>query len=439
MAKRGFFRDFMGVLNSNIFSLICALLISVLLARVLGADGYGVFNALIVIPTIVVSLTHLGIRGASIYLLGQKKYGDDQIVSSVLFILVFAGLLGMMLSLVGYYFFFNVSFTYTLIGLVLFVIPFRLSTIYITGIFLGKDEIKEANQLNWAINFINLLLAALLVWGLQLDILGAVISALAANVLVSVWALRGMVKRFQVRFVYIPEIVKHILRLGLLFSITFFVIQLNYKIDILLLERWSTITEVGIYSLATQIAEQLWQLPLAIGIVLFSRTANQGDQSDLASTIVPLARLTFILVSGIALIMFLVVPFLIPLIFGSDFAPSSEILQLILPGIIVMAIFRVLSGQLEGMGKPHITIYIFLPALVLNIILNYFWIPEHGGMGAALASNVSYLLGSLGYWIYYARMNKVGYLDIFKFRMSDFDAIAKLYKRLKTLGNKGTT
>ncbi len=434
VAKRGFFRDFVGVLNSNIFSLICALLISVLLTRVLGAEGYGLFNALVVVPLIVVSLTHLGIRGASIYLLGQKKYPDDQIVSSVLFILVFAGLLGMLMSLLGYYYLDNPDFTHLLIALVLFVIPFRLSIIYITGIFLGKDEIKKANQLNWAINFINLLLAAILVWGMNMDIVGAVISALGANVLVSIWALQSIFKSFTIKFVFLPRIVKHIIRMGLLFSITFFVIQLNYKLDILLLERWSTMTEVGVYSLATQIAEQLWQVPLAIGIVLFSRTANQGDQKELAQTIVPLARLTIWVVSGIALLMFVLAPFLIPLIFGSEFSSSAPMLQLILPGIIIMAVFRVLSGQLEGMGKPHITIYIFIPALMINVGLNYLWIPEYGGLGAAMASNISYVLGAIGYWIYYAVINQVSFWEILRFRKSDFNQLSGLMDKIRSRG-----
>lgn len=432
MAKRGFFRDFLGVFNSNIASLLSALLISVLLTRILGAEGYGVFNALVVVPTIVISLTHLGVRGASLYLLGQKKYDENEIVSSVLLILIFSGLLGMVLSLVGYYLFYIPEFSFWLVGIALVVIPFRLSVIYIMGIFLGKDEIREANQMNWTINFLNLLLAVLLVWGLKQGILGAVISVLASNIMVSVYALRKVFKRFVIRLVYIHHIVKHILRLGLLFSITFFVIQLNYKIDIILLEKWSSLSEVGVYSLATQIAEQLWQVPLAIGIVLFSRTANQSDHSGTSSTVLPLTRLTFLVVLGIAAVMYLVAPFVIPFFFGAEFIPSVDMLRLILPGIIVMAVFRVLSGQLEGMGKPQVAIYIFVPALIVNIILNWLWIPEYGGLGAAMASNVSYLLGAIGYWIYYSIINQLGYFELFNFKKSDFQVIRTLFGNLDT-------
>ncbi|PIY34554.1 MAG: hypothetical protein COZ08_01285, partial [Bacteroidetes bacterium CG_4_10_14_3_um_filter_42_6] len=164
-------------------------------------------------------------------------------------------------------------------------------------------------------------------------------------------------------------------------------------------EKLSTINEVGLYALATQIAEQLWQIPLAVGIVLFSRTSNDGGQI-LPSSVIALTRTTFIIVFIMAAALFLLAPFVIPLVFGNAFSASSLMLQIILPGIVILTFFRVLSGQLAGMGKPQVTLYIFAPALVINIVLNFLWIPGYGGKGAAMASNVSYLMGSLGYWIY---------------------------------------
>ena len=429
MAKRGFFRDFMGVLNSNVVSLVSALLMVVVLTRVMGTDGYGAYNALIVVPLIVVSLTHLGIRGASIYLLGSKKYDENHLVSSIVLILIGSSTIGILLSAIGFYFYREPSFTLLLISLVLFVIPFRLATIYVGGVFLGKDEIKKSNQLNWMINVINLVLAAVLVWWLDYGLLGAVIATLAANAWVAMVAMRMLTKNFEIKIIYHPVIVKHLLRMGLLFSISFFILQLNYKVDILLLEKLSTVNEVGLYALATQIAEQLWQIPLAVGIVLFSRTSNDGGQI-LPSSVIALTRTTFIIVFIMATALFLLAPFVIPLVFGNAFSASSLMLQIILPGIVILTFFRVLSGQLAGMGKPQVTLYIFAPALVINILLNFLWIPGYGGKGAAMASNVSYLMGSLGYWIYYARLHHLSLFELFHFRKTDFDSLNNLIKKI---------
>ena len=208
-------------------------------------------------------------------------------------------------------------------------------------------------------------------------------------------------------------------------------LQLNYRIDILLLEKMRDAAEVGIYSIGASIAEQIWQLPLAIGIVVFSRTANTEDQEAMKATTGVLLRLSFLFSLGLALLMFLLVPYLVPMIFGDEYIPSIRIIQLILPGIIMVVLFRILSGHLAGMGRPEITLYVFLPALVLNIILNFLWIPGYGGEGAAMATNISYTAGSIGYLIVYSRILKVPVKDILVVKKSDFSRVQALIRGLR--------
>ena len=431
MAKRGFLRDTIGVLNSNIVSIVCMLLAVILLTRILGTEGFGLYYALLVIPIIVVSFTNLGIRGASIFMIGQKKYSDDHIVSSVLLILIFTSIIGILLSIGAYTIFDEPDYTVLIIGLVVLIIPFRLAIVYIGGVFFGKDEIQKANQFEWSINLINFVLVVILVWWLQMGLLGAVISISVANVVVGLWGLYIIFRKFEIRFQFHSEIVKKLLKLGIMFSFTFFVVQLNYRLDILLIEKLSTIHEVGIYSLGVHIAEQLWQIPFAISIVLFSRTANLEDQNQITKSTISLARLSFLLIFMLSLVALFVAPVIIPFVFGEEFAPSTEILFLMLPGILILVIFRVLSGQLAGMGKPQYAIYAFLPALLINIVLNFIWIPEYGGKGAAWASNVSYTIGTIGYWIIYSRLLKVDYLEIFRFQKSDISTFADLKIKLQ--------
>ncbi len=430
MAKRNFLRDFIGVFNSNVFSIICGVLVVILLTNILGSEGFGLYYALLVIPIIVVSLTHLGIRGASIFLIGQKKYSDDDIVSSVLTILIFTSIIGIVMSIIAYYFFYEPEYTITLIALVVVIIPFRLGIVYIGGIYFGKDEIKQANRLEWSINLINLLLAVIMVWWLETGLLGAIISQTVANILVGIYALVSMTRKFNVRISYNSAIVKHLLRLGIMYAFTFFVVQLNYRLDILLLEKLSTLNEVGVYSLGVHIAEQLWQVPFAISIVLFSRTANLKDQKKITSSSITLARQSFMLIILLSVFVILLAPYIIPFVFGNDFIASVTILNLILPGVIILVIFRVLSGQLAGIGKPQYAIYVFVPALIINVILNFLWIPEYGAMGAAWASDISYAIGTIGYWLVFAKVTNVSRWEILKFSKKDISIFADLKNRL---------
>ncbi|MDT8393779.1 MAG: polysaccharide biosynthesis C-terminal domain-containing protein [Bacteroidales bacterium] len=431
MAKRRFSRDVVGVFNSNVFSIIAGLLASIILARVLEPDKFGVFTALIIIPMIVVSLTNLGIRGSAIFHVGKGKYDKNELVSSIVLLLIFASVLGMIISAVTYWVYDEPNFTLMMIGLVLLVIPGRLAIIYFGGIFLGNDEIRKANQLNWITNAINLAFIALLVWWFQFEIIGAIIAFLVSASIVAIYGLILVRRSFKLRLTIHKEILFGLLKLGVLFSFSFFIIQLNYRIDILLIEKLRDATEVGLYSIGASIAEQLWQLPLAISIVVFSRSAGSANRKEMAGMTIVLLRLSFLFALFASVLMFFLVPYLVPLIFGDAYIPSIRIIQLILPGIIMVVIFRILSGHIAGIGKPELTIYIFLPALLVNVLLNLLWIPRYGGEGAAMATNVSYSLGSFAYLIAYSRIVKVPVREIISYKKSDFMQIWYIFKGMK--------
>jgi O-antigen/teichoic acid export membrane protein len=430
MAKRMFSKDVVGVFNSNVFSLISGLLLSVLLTRELGPAGFGLFTSLAVIPLIIVSITNLGIRGASIFLLGQKKYAEQEIISAILALLALSSIAGILLSFVAYQVYDDPGFTLLLIGLVLAVIPFRLAIIYIGGIFLGKDEIRKANQLNWPINLLNLLLAVVLVWGLKYDVTGAVVATLIANILVSIYAFVILSREARLKLRFNLPIIKKLFGLGILYSASFFIIQLNYRIDIVLLEKMKDLQEVGLYSLGVNIAEQLWQIPLAVSIVLFSRTANTENPAEMTYKTIRLARASLILAVAVSIVIVIIAPWVVPAVFGKEFTPSVLLLQVILPGIVFLVIFRVLSGQLAGMGKPQLSIYIFAPALILNVGLNLLLIPSYGGLGAAIATNISYFAGATGYWIIFARHCGTGYFEILKFSGDDLKVFKDILVKL---------
>ncbi len=416
--------------SSNVFSLICGLLLSILLTRTLGPEGFGLFSSLIVIPLIVVSITNLGIRGAAIFLLGQKKYPEQRIVSSILTLYLLSAFAGILLSFIAYRIYDNPDFTALLIALVLAVIPFRLALVYLGGIFIGKDEIRKANQMNWPVNLLNLALAAWLVWGMRLEVPGAVVAALLANVAVAAYGFFALSKHYRISFRFDPVLIKKLFLLGILYSASFFIIMLNFRVDIIILERLAGLEQVGWYSLGVNIAEQLWQIPLAISIILFSRTASTEEPHAMTRRTLALARASLVLSIGLSVAIFLVAPWIIPPVFGEKFTPSVLLLQAILPGVVLMVIFRILSGQIAGMGKPQLSIYVFLPALIINIVLNLILIPRYQALGAAVATNISYAFGAVGYWIIFARQTGCGYFDIIRFQKNDVLAMTGIVARL---------
>jgi O-antigen/teichoic acid export membrane protein len=310
-------------------------------------------------------------------------------------------------------------------------IPLVLCNIFAGGVFLGKQEILRANILNAGPTFMNLVFIILFVWILKLSVLGAFLALFIGNLVMSFFVFYVIRKSYKITWKYHEKIMKSMVRLGAVFALSVFIMQLNYRVDVLLLKKLSTLTQVGLYSLATQIAEQLWHIPYAIETIILTRSAAEPDEQLVHRTVASIARVSLLIgIAGCIAIYFLAPP-LIPLVFGKDFAGSVPLIQMILPGVMILVIFRILNSRLAGMGKPQIAIFTFIPALIINVILNLIWIPKYGAMGAVWATNVSYAAGTVIFLVVYLRKTQMSFYELARFRKSDFYFLKKFKTRFK--------
>jgi len=430
MAKRSFFQDILSILGSNITVTICNLINGVLLSRILGAAGFGLYSSIIVVPIIVIGFTQLGIRRSAIYHIGNKILPESNIVSALFILLLWTSGLSIIICGLVYFFSDSVPYDPLIIVMVLLTIPLLLVNIFAGGVYLGKDEIRKASIINAGPTLLTLLLTAAFVWVLKLSVLGSFIAIFLANAIMFIFVYRTFVSDYhtQITWKYHEPIMKSMIKLGLVNAIAIFIMQLNYRVDILMLKKLSSLEEVGFYSLATQIAEQLWYIPYAIETIILSRSANNKSDQFMPKTVASIFRVSFLIGLLGSIIIFFITPALVPLVFGQEYIHSVPMIQTILPGILILIGFRILNSHLTGMGKPQIAIYTFFPALLINFILNILLIPRYGGVGSAWATNASYAIGSVIFVVLYSRLLKIPLPDILRYRKSDFYFIRDIRK-----------
>ncbi len=432
MAKRSYLRDILSVLSSNLTVAFCNLAIGVLLSRLLGAAGFGLYSAIIVVPLIVIGFTQLGIKRSTIYHIGNKLLPEDNIVSALFILMIYTSVLSIVIC--GTVFFFSATqpFDPLIVVLVLLTIPLLLTNVYAGGVFLGKDEIRRASVLNAGPTILILVFTVVFVWGLKMSVLGAFLAILLANIVMFIYNYHVFFHeyRYNITWKYHESLMKSLVKLGLVNAIAVFIMQLNLRMDILMLKKLSTLEEVGFYSLAMQIAEQLWHVPYAIETIILSRSANSNKDQQIHRTVASIFRVSLIIGVLGGIFIFFVAPPLVPLVFGKEFIPSITMIQIVLPGILFLIGFRILNSRLTGMGKPQIAIFTFLPALVINFIANLFLIPRFGGVGAAWATNISYGIGSVAFILIYSRQIGMPLTEILRIRKSDFYFIRDFKKIL---------
>lgn len=422
MARKSYFRDILSVFGSNLSVTFSNLLIGIILSRVLGAAGYGLYSSLIVVPIIVIGFTQLGIRRSTIYHIGKKDVDENNLASALILLWFYTSALSIIICGLVFFFSANQPYDPLMVVLVLLTIPLLLMNLFAGGIFLGKEEIRRANIINAGPTLITLVLTVLFVWLMKLSVLGAFIAIATANFIMFFFVYRTLIGeyRYKITWKYHEGLMKSMVRLGLVNAVAIFVMQLNYRIDVLMLKKLSSLEQVGFYSLATQIAEQIWHIPHAIEAIVLSRSANTNDNDSMIRVVASIFRVSMLVGIFGAGIIFVAAPYLIPLIFGADFVNSVPMIQAILPGVVILVGFRILNSMLIGKGKPEIAIYAFVPALVVNFIANIFMIPKFGGIGAVWSTNISYILGSIAFLILFSKKVKMPLSEILTYRKSDF-------------------
>jgi O-antigen/teichoic acid export membrane protein len=316
-------------------------------------------------------------------------------------------------------------------------IPVRLVNKYTRGILIGSEQFKRSNKISWIPNFLNLFSVILFVVIFKWSVLGAILSLLISNIFVGVFAVWLIAKDNKITIGFDFKIIKSLLQLGLVYAIAIFLVKLNFRIDILLLKYLSTTAEVGFYNQGVSVAER-WQAPFALGAVILSRSANTENQEAVHNQIARLFIMTIIIGILAASVVYIIAPVFVPFVYGKAFTPSVQIVQFILPAVVLVIMAKILASRLAGLQKTYLVILLYLPALIINIVLNLILIPKYQAMGAVISTNVSYSISFLGIVIIYSKIINRSVFNLFIFRKSDFDFVPALKKMLinKLTGKK---
>jgi O-antigen/teichoic acid export membrane protein len=153
-----------------------------------------------------------------------------------------------------------------------------------------------------------------------------------------------------------------------------------------------------------QAAEAMWLIPAAIATAITGPVVHD-DEHD-ASTLVRRSALKgLVYTAGVALVVGLAAPFLIPFLFGSDFDSAARPLAILLPGIVAYAPVTVLVVYLSlRHGRPNLSLGVAVVAMVVTAALALVLIPRWGAEGAAAASALGYAAGSALAWVLFARL-----------------------------------
>tara|TARA_R110002020_G_scaffold442020_1_gene653192 strand:- start:12330 stop:13622 length:1293 start_codon:yes stop_codon:yes gene_type:complete len=423
-----FLKDLKNVGLSKIGIILFGLGKSVILARFLGPDANGTIASLAVFPSLFMTFGSLGIRQSTAYFLGKGIFNEEEIKRGIVQIWLLSCVFSLISSIVLIKYFSSSGEDNLLVFLAVLPIPFSLFNTYNSGIFLGKNQITAFNRINWIPPFIGLISTFFLVVIFNFSIAGAMFSGFLGGFYMFVLLLAK--KKFLDSFTWKVNwnVFKSLISLGIVYAIALVLINLNYKIDVILLDKISTPFQTGIYSKGASIIEYLWQIPMLLSTIVFARSASSKKSKEFSYKVVQLLRISFVAIFLGSVLLGLTAPWLIYGLFGSEFELSANVLVYLLPGVLLLTIFKVLNMDLAGRGKPWISLKAMLPALIVNVILNLYMIPDFGAIGASIASTISYSVAAVIYLIVYSKEVDIPIKEIVTYSKEDFSFIKKFKK-----------
>ena len=426
-------RNIGSTLVTRAVTLVLALLSSVLLARVLGPEGRGIFALVMILPSLAGTIGLLGFEQANAVYAGLEPrrrralaWQSAAVAAGVGGALAAAGAIYFLAGAPGLEVLASAPSTFVL--LLLAMIPAQLVVLYWSAIIRGMNRIQSMNLLEVGTRVAGLAGIVVLVWGLDLGVAGVVwlevAVTLGAAIVVGVllWTAGGWG-----RPVWDAGLWRRVTAFALPVHMGTIAAYLNYRVDEIFIATLLPAEQLGVYVIAVALVERIWILPGSVSTVLLPHLTSSRERD--ASVVAAICRHVAMWTGAACVILLVAARPLVTLLYSSRFAGAVAPLRWLLPGIFTLSIGKVLVGELLAREKARYTVWASGAAVVTNVAGNLLLVPQMGIAGAALASSVSYsVLSGVLTW-YYLRVTGTRWTSLVP-RVEDLSAYRNLWCRV---------
>lgn len=211
----------------------------------------------------------------------------------------------------------------------------------------------------------------------------------------------------------------------------------NGRLDVIILQLFRPLNEVGYYVVAQSVAELVIQVAGAFqwsNMALVSRDHGADQQAATTS----FAIRNHALVSAIASLGNIVFgALLITFAYGKPFHPAIVPMIILIPGVWLLGIGFVAQGDLGGRGRPGLASTLAGVAAVVTVILDFALIPPFGVIGAAIASVCAYATLGISSLVTLQRISGIPIRQLAVPTRADFGGYAALLRRVTRRSARG--
>ena len=216
------------------------------------------------------------------------------------------------------------------------------------------------------------------------------------------------------------------LRLGFVNLVTL----VHYRIELLLLQIFVGLEAVGIYSLATALAELLWIVSTALSSAMVAPTVRSGT-ADAAAMAARGARHAVLATAAAGIPLAIVGSFAIPIVYGPAFGDARAPLYVLIVAAVLVAPASPLAVYFSAkLGQARYTLATAALSAVTTMAFALWLIPRYGVVGAAASTAIGYGLSELVEVAWFVKVSGVSAKALIP-RPSDLVAYRDLARSLR--------
>ena len=408
---RPYLHNTIWIMGEKVLAMGLGLVATVLVARYLGPDGFGTLAYATSLVALFGISGHLGLHGLVVREIVKKPALRAETLGTTAilkFIGVLVGYLALLLYAGAYEGLGTVGFSLIAIaGAALLFTPIDVVDYWFNA-FVQARYVSIARLLAQLVFVGVTLLFVFLGSGVVMFAIPYVLRALiAAIILLLLFHTKAGIRLSEWRFNRTHA--RDLLKQGWVIYLASFFAVIYLKIDQVMLRWLADSTEVGVYAVAARLSEVWYFIPTAIAASVFPKLIDlrESDEALFRHRLQQLFDSLAMLGMVIALLVTAVAPWLIPWIFGTDYAASAAILVIHTWASVFIFMRAALSRWILIENALYFSLLTQGLGALSNVVLNYILIPVYGGQGAAWATLVSYAIASFFAVLLYPRTRPV--------------------------------
>ena len=411
-------------------------IITVLMIRLLGAEGNGFYSLFIANTAIIALVISFSLNSGITYYVAKKEFTIGTLLNTIALVLIVQLLIILLAAQIFYSIFGFSFFSDTNVAGITFWGCIYLEAIflsgYLTAIFTGNKWFDTLNILAVLTNLIFILVFSYLLFKNDIEsvensmfILKTYISLIAFQALLN---LAVVLKKIHFRFTFSllnwQQCKKLFTYAGIAFFCNFFQF-LAYRMDYWFIDFFWNKEELGLYALAAKLNQVLWMVPITIAAVIVPFAVTSSKEVLVKVKII--LRLLFNGYILLGILLLIISPFFIPFIFGNEFSATVIPFLILLPGVIIFSITTLLAAYFAGINRQDINLKISFFCFLIIMAGDWILVPHFGMKGAAIASSIGYSFSGMYSLIVFSKQSGWSFKDLLLVKEDDIQMVKNIF------------